>query len=50
MTPDLGEYITLISEGFYSVTFPPSGWSFESPAFDYLTKFRPAVMVQEPAH
>ena len=38
LTPDLGEYITLISEGFYSATFPPSGWSFESPAFDYLTR------------
>lgn len=36
--PSLGEYITLISEGFYSVSFPPSGWNIESTGFNYITR------------
>lgn len=38
ITPDLGEYITLISEGFYTTSFPPSGWSIESTGFNYLSR------------
>ncbi|MBK9332742.1 MAG: hypothetical protein IPM96_10165 [Ignavibacteria bacterium] len=38
ITPNLGEYITLISEGFYLPAFPPSGWNIESTGFNYITR------------
>ncbi len=38
ITPGLGEYISLINEGFYSASFPPSGWSLEITGFNYITR------------
>lgn len=38
ITPNLGEYLTLICEGFYSTAFPPSGWSIVSSGFNYITR------------
>lgn len=38
ITPNLGEYFTLINEGFYSASFPPSGWTLESTDLNYITR------------
>ena len=38
ITPNLGEYVTLINEGFFSAAFPPSGWSLESNDLNYITR------------
>ncbi len=38
LIPTLGEYISLLSEGFYSTSFPPTGWSLESSGTGYITR------------
>ena len=38
LIPNLGEYVTLLSEGFYSATFPPTGWTLVSTGIGYITR------------
>ncbi len=38
LTPYLGEYITLLSEGFQSTAFPPAGWMLIPGGAGYLSR------------
>ncbi|MBK8551048.1 MAG: hypothetical protein IPL53_08330 [Ignavibacteria bacterium] len=38
ITPNLGEYITLVNEGFFSPVFPPAGWNIEATGFNYISR------------
>lgn len=38
LLPNIGEYITLINEGFNSAIFPPAGWNLDDTGLNFLTR------------